>query len=282
MNSVPFRARYIAVPPALTTVTLFLSTIVHGNQAPQTKPTFDVVSVKRNTSGTARSRVGADGVRPNLVRFVATNAPARSLLLYAYPQLLSNQIVGAPAWIDTDRFDVEGKPATPVSPDQLRLMLVTLLEDRFVLKANFESRELPIYRLVSTSRPKIVRSVDQTAPPSGQPVRAGQSLPRGAAGMRAEAGGTVLEGMAVPISSLVGLLQTQVSRQLVDGTGLTGLFDFTLQLSPETAGPSLAPGDHAFPSVFSAVEQQLGLRLESSRGPVDVLVVTSMQKPSDN
>jgi Protein of unknown function (DUF3738) len=138
-----------------------------GSQTPPTqKPSFEVVSVKLNRSG-------QDGgsIRPSGDRLIATNVTLKNLLNFAFSpskgQFLNQQIIGGPAWIDTDRFDVEAKlegggPSLP--PEQLRDMLQALLEDRFQLKARRDSRELPIYNLVVTKGGGPKLSQDQTPP----------------------------------------------------------------------------------------------------------------------
>src|SRR5262245_5714603 len=115
-----------------------------------TTPSFDVTSVKINKTGTTRQSIGS-GPGPCCTRVVATNATFRMLLRYSYPTFLATEIVGGPDWVDTQRFDVEGKidaAQSPVSNDQTRLMLRSLLEDRFGLKAHLEKRDTPQYYLI--------------------------------------------------------------------------------------------------------------------------------------
>jgi uncharacterized protein (TIGR03435 family) len=255
----------------------------------QTKPGFEVASIKRNTSVDRRSRVGADGTRNNIDRFVATNASLRMLVLYAYPQLRSEEVIGGPTWIDSDRFDVEARPEhsnDPISVDKIELMLQSLLMDRFQLKAHSETKDLSIYNLVVAKYPpKIKFSEDQTPPLPPTAASPDDQLQRGAATVAPEPQGLRLAGRAVPISTLVAMLQgpAQAERRIFDKTGLSGLFDFELQFNPaiENGSQVTTQVDTGFPSLFTSI-QELGLKLESSKGPVEVLVIDSVSKPTEN
>jgi len=198
-------------------------------------------------------------------------------------------------------------------------MVQSLLEDRFKLKAHLETRELPIYNLVAAKDgPKIKRSADQTAPaiaaalpgpceppstvPPPQLPAPGSPMPRGALMMSMGPSGMTMRATATRVATMVGLLQQQLGRTVVDKTGLDGLFDFELTFSAEGlgspfgrgfpqpqslppvgagAGSASAPAPDAVPSLFTAI-QELGLKLESAKGPVGVLVVDSVEKPTEN
>jgi uncharacterized protein (TIGR03435 family) len=224
-------------------------------------------------------------------RLVGTNVTLLSLLNYAYAPaggvFLPSQIIGAPAWANTDHFDVEGKmpeaSARPPKVEEMKAALRSLLEDRFQLKAQRETRELPIYNLiVAKSGPKA--AADQTPPDPGQmfihfastgdPLPA---LPRGAARILRDPDGTTLTGTAMRMSLLVSLLQGQSDRIIVDRTNFTALFDIQVQFSPAAA----VGGDQSSPSLFTAI-QEIGLKLEPSKAPLDVVVVESVKKPSAN
>jgi uncharacterized protein (TIGR03435 family) len=269
---------------------LAMSAMPAASLTPAQKPAFEVASIKRNTSGDRRSRVGADGTRNNIDRFVARNASLRMLALYAYPHLRSDEVVGGPTWTDTDRFDVEGKPehsSDPIPLDKIQLMLQSLLAERFQLETHFEMRELSIYNLVIVKDPpKIKESEDQTPPPASTSSTPDNALERGGATVIKDQQGLILSGRAVPISTLIEMLQgpAQTERRIFDKTGLMGLFDFRLQFIPEGgSGPQVAPQvDTRFPSLFTALQEQLGLQLQSTKGPVEVLVIDSVSKPSEN
>jgi uncharacterized protein (TIGR03435 family) len=300
------------------------------SQVPTRKPTFEVVSVKPGTSGAGG--IGGD-------RFRMSGFTLRALLAYAYGQnaaLLPNQILGAPEWWERDQFSIDARAdcsAGPIGMRQVHLMVQSMLEDRFQLKAHFETRDLPVYNLVVAKEgPKIKRSEDQTeptgviggnsnpapllcpplvsadapAPPRGVFCSiAMERCPRGGSANSAVSttltiGGLLvwrLRGEAVPIATLVNSIQPNAGRPVLDRTGLAGLFDYDVQYEAEAVSPALlaeaarlragaastgatTPLDPA--SLISSGLQQLGLKLEPARAPIDVLVIDSVQKPTEN
>jgi uncharacterized protein (TIGR03435 family) len=266
----------------LLTLGLFLSLATASAQT----LTFEVASIKPNTSGRDGGSIGRRGDT-----FVTQNVPLTALLEYAYGptkgSLLKAQIVGAPEWANTDHFDIQAKsqnhaPNVPV--EETKLMLQSLLQERFQLKVNRETRDLPVYNLVLIKNgPKL--SADQTPPDPRQSfIQFASSknqlttLPRGAIRMITEASGTTLSGTAIPVSRVVSLLQGQSDRMVLDKTGFTGLFDVQLEFSPVVATPVEAESS---PSLFTAI-QDIGLKLESARAPVEVLVIDYVRKPSEN
>jgi uncharacterized protein (TIGR03435 family) len=301
------------------------------SQAPQ-KPSFDVISIKPSAPlGTGPVRIGG-GTQGD--RFSMSSASLRMLLQTAYQRAgntpLSGQlqIVGGPSWIDSDRYDVQAKAdcsGGAIPRERLQLMVQSLLEDRFRLKAHMETRELPVYHLVvGKDGPKIKRAADQTppaaalvlpgpcepassAPPPfpggrGVPFSPGSAPPRGSAFMMMGGGTMTVRAMASPLTAIVRMLQLQLGRTIVDKTGLDGLYDLEMTFSPEglespfgrgfplpppgAAGPaggasSQPTASDPVPSLFTAV-QELGLKLESTKGPVEVLVIDSVAKPTEN
>ena len=250
------------------------------------KPSFEVASIKRNLS----AREGGGG-GPRGDRFVVTNVPVRTLLSIAFRplngNLLPQQIIGGPVWLGTDRFDVEAKmPGTyPAIPfEQVQLMVQSLLEDRFQLKARRETRELPVYELVvAKGGLKMKMSEDQAAPDPKQTFMTfatgdqedTKPLPRGAMRLTTGSSDTFLSASAVQVSSLVNLLQGPADRIIIDKTNLPGLFDIHLRFFRDTTST------YDSPSLFTAI-QELGLRLESGKAPLPVVVIDSAQKPTEN
>ncbi len=266
-------------------------------QAPGT-PTFEVASIRRNTSDDPRVMIGGP---PG--RFSVTNAPLRLLIRNAY-RLQDFQVVGGPAWLNSDRFDIVAKAEGSATPDQIQAMVRSLLVERFKLVTHTETREMPIYALVPlrgdgklgealrpaaadcspAARGRGGEPAGRPAPPQpGEPIRCGMMVGPGSV----QAGGQ-------PISQLATLLAPYVSRIVVDRTGLAGAFDFTLQWTPEGLPPApaappppgggpglLPPVDPNGPSIFTAVQEQLGLKLDAQRGAVDVLVIDSVTAPTD-
>ena len=293
---------------------LALAVMPAQSQTPSTpKPSFDVASIKGNTS---RSVVWSFGPRGN--RFVAKNMTLQMLLLSAYRetddrQMVANQIDGGPNWVVTDHFDIEAKlegDGQGVPLAQMRLMVQSLLEDRFRLKAHRETRERRVYELVvAKGGPRLRLSKDQTPPAAGAQLvqlRRGagtgsgdelESMPRGTTKGSGGASGFTLLGNAVPISAFINLLQPIAGRVLIDKTGLKGFFDFRVTVKLEadpappgqsaaspTGSPISAEEQAGTPpaSFFAAFEDQLGLKLESTRAPVEVFVIDSVQKPEKN
>jgi uncharacterized protein (TIGR03435 family) len=252
---------------------------------------FEVASIKPNTAGCCTSMVWPVG------RFTATGVTLSDLLVFAYslrngPNLQKDQILGGPSWMDSDRFDIQAKPESGESKEAMQFIMRSLMEDRFQLKLHSESRELPIYNLVIVkSSLKMKLSEDQSPPNARQPapsVAGARGTQRnrtapGSYGMSSNSSGTTLEGASVPISALVSMLQGHVGRAVIDKTGLKGLFDFHVEFSPsalEVNAPELQ--QQTRPSLFSALQEQLGLKLESARGHGEILVIDHVEKPSEN
>ena len=265
----------------------------HANES------FDVASVKRNTSGDWRKSIGpAPGGR-----FLATNQTLRELMPFAFglPQMTANiRIVGGPKWIDSDRFDVVAKTNGTPSPQELSAMLRTMLNDRFKLAARTETRELPIYMLVMAKSdgaygPRLRRSdvseVDCAARRAA--VRRREPVPPPQPGKPPVCGGgrTVLgkiTGVGWSVDQLVTSLAPFAGRVVLERTGLSGLFDFEIEWTPDQL-PRQPPDDPEplridpnGPSLFTALQEQLGLKLESTKGPVDVLVVDRVERPTED
>lgn len=263
--------------------------------AQSSRPSFEVASVKRDTSAEGNASLAA---QPG-GRFVASRVALRRVIQFAYRD--NQQFIGGPDWLDTDRWDIEGKapegtvlPRAGVldiaKPDTIALMVQSLLEDRFKLKAHREMRELPLYELrVAKGGPKVKLSEDQTPPDAllgiGGGGRRGGGLPRG--GIRPGRGDFEAQAQSMSIfATALGALYA--GRPVVDQTGLKGLYDIQLQWTSDPGlnaniGPGGAPpAAPAGPSLFSALEEQLGLRLESAKGPLPVLVIDSIERPSEN
>ena len=270
-------------------------------------PSFEVASIKADHSGTSFIRMGG----PDVSRYVASNVSAKMLITFAY-NMRDFQVSGGPAWINSDKFDINAKVEDSLAEQlqklprvqqqaQIRLLLQSLLADRFKLTVSHDTKELPIYALVvakSGSKLKEVPPPDAQAgsgrPPAVPPPSGANPppVPPGMFRMMIGRGGvSTLTASASPISDLVMMLSQQLGRQLVDQTGLKGTYDFTLQwtsdmglgggvlpVAPDAAGANDAGGT----SIFTALQDQLGLRLESTKGPVDTIVIDHIEEPSEN
>jgi uncharacterized protein (TIGR03435 family) len=259
---------------------------------------FEAASVRPNKSGEQGSTIR----RQPGGRLTATNMPLRALITFAY-QLQPFQLVGDPSWIRNENFDIvakmEGDPA-PVPPgqgaDPLMLAMRTMLADRFKLVVHRETREMDIYALVvarpdGTLGPKLQKTTTDCealmaarrgGPP---PVAPGPDAPF-LCGMRGTFGKLVANSM--PMSVFANTLSQRMQRVVVDRTGLPGAWDFELSFAQETPGGPLPPGvelppvDPNAPSLVTAIQEQLGLRLQSTKGPVEVLVVDGIERPTSD
>jgi uncharacterized protein (TIGR03435 family) len=255
---------------------------------------FEVTSVRPNKTGDGRVMVG---MQPG-GRFTATNVALRLLLRQAF-NVQDFQIVGGPDWIVSDRFDVIAKApdGAEFTADTMRPMLRSLLAERFKLMFHNETRDMPIYALMKARTdgklgtgltPAAIdcaaaargrRGAPPPAPPQpGQKMECGMMIGPG----RLNAGG-------MPLSNLATALAPQVGRIVLDKTELTGNYDFELTYAPEAigsvGGPALLNGgpvavDPNAPNLFTALQEQLGLKLDSQRGPVDVVVIDRIEQPA--
>ena len=272
---------------------------------------FEVVSVKPNSGGPGPTmmRIQAGG------RFTATNVTVRNLITNAY-RMQPFQIVGGPSWLTSDHFDVIAKAPSELAdpfageqtlqgPTQLQLMLRAMLADRFNLKVHTESREQPIYALVLARSDaklgaKLTRSTtDCRALMAAGRGRAGEPPQMPAFGQPMVCGMRIGPGSfsagSVTLAQVASSLSNLVTRTVIDRTGLEGNFDLDLAYTPDQM-PSRAPGtapdqpilangiaiDPNGPSIFTAIQEQLGLKLESTKGPVDVLVIDSVDHPTED
>ena len=266
-----------------------------GQSAPGAAPTFDVASIKPNRSG-------GGGIDIRFLpggRFVAANIFARELIRIAYqmPQLLN--VVGGPAWLDGDRFDVEATAGGTPSVEQMLPMIQMLLAERFKLVAHVETRPLPVYALVLARRDgsrgaqlrPFVGQCAITQLPSGGPPAAPSLDGAVHCGLHFESvntNGMRVTGEGATIEQLTKWMPLHVYRTVIDRTGLMGRFDLQFEFTrrgpgrledPATAGQ---PAADSGTSIFTAVEEQLGLELDSQTAPLDVVVVDSVERPTAN
>ena len=260
-------------------------------------PRFEVASIKLNTGDRSGMRVR---VLPG-GGLMSQNAPLQMLMQNAYT-LQAFQIVGGPAWMQSEGYNIEAKgDGKPASQAQVFLKLRALLEDRFQLKYHRETRELPVYALtVAKNGPKL-------PPPKEGSCMAGDlfAQPRPAPGQRpvpacgniavmGEPSGVRMQGGQAPMAELTRILAMVMGRPVIDRTGIKEKFDVDLHFAPDQslAGlPPMGPRDPNLPAasdpteppqIFSAIQEQLGLKLESAKGPVEVLVIDHVERPSAN
>ena len=241
-------------------------------QTPAAHSEFEVASIKRNVSGDL-----SRAMRPGIGRLSISNMTPRDLLMVAY-QVRDFQISGGPSWIDSENYDIEAKTDSNTPARQMaEPMLQALLEDRFKLKVHRETKELPVYVLtVAKNGLKIQPAKEGSCitPEPGKPPAPGQRQSafcgfhvtgRG----RYDATHTSVPALATDLSSVL-------RRTVVDNTALAEAFDVHLRFAAEDSADSTSP------SIFTAVQEQLGLKLESGKGPVEVLVIDQVERPSEN
>jgi uncharacterized protein (TIGR03435 family) len=229
----------------------------------QTAPvSFDVATVRQHVGVSDSSRTS---LRPG-GRIEAENVSLLRMIVAAY-EVTEQQVVDAPAWVEQLRWDLQAKAEglpEKAQPEQVLPLLQGLLAERFGLRVRREKRPMPVYRL----------TVD----------KAGAKLPRAAtegtdsASTRNTEKGMKMEAQRMGMARFAQTLSRRSGRTVVDQTGLPGRYDFTLEWTPETA----AVVENAGPSLFTAVREQLGLRLEAGREPVEVLVVEAVERPAEN
>jgi len=239
------------------------------------KPEFIVATIKPSRPDAPR---GGYGFRGQDV--TTTNVTVNWMIKLAY-NMHAHQIIGGPAWLDSAKYDTVGRPDTPGQPsrDQMKLMIQKLLADRFQLKFHIEKRELPVYAMVvlKTGAKITVSAGDPNAFP-------GIGFGQGPGVLSLVGRNTTLDGVAN------GLQSNVLDKPVVNQTGLTGRYDFLLRFTPDATQVAnfggLAPGNPADPDappdIFLAFQQQLGLKLESTKAFVDVIVIEKIERPSEN
>jgi uncharacterized protein (TIGR03435 family) len=230
-------------------------------------PSFEVASIKRSAHGGQESLVAQPGGG-----LTGTSIPLRFLIRTAY-QLQDDQILGGPEWISAERFDLTAKPEGNAPLTRLVPMLKALLAERFKLAVHIEQRELPIFTLVALpGNGRRAPGLRATACPAPD---IDLSRPERCANISQGRGRLTLRGM--PLSQLLPFLAPAVNRTIVDKTALDGRYDIDLTWTPELS--STAP---EAVSIFTALQEQLGLKLESTKGPVEVLVIDHVERPTEN
>ena len=241
------------------------------------KPQFEVATVRPNTSGESGASIGA---RPG-GRLNGTNQTARNLIRNAF-NLQPFQMIGGPDWMDSDRFDLVAKAADAdldakgmLTNQGFMLRLQSLLEDRFKMVTHWETRELPVYALVVAVEGKLGPALKVHTGDCDR-ARAANTPPTAKCGTRMNVTptGAQVSGVGIPMLTFARNLAGTTGRNVVDKTGLSSGYDFELTFIPDQTA------DTTGPSLFTAIQEQLGLKLESQRAPVDVLVIDRLERPT--
>jgi uncharacterized protein (TIGR03435 family) len=257
-------------------------------QPPVDKPPrleFEVASLKTNQSGgPGYSIVPLPGGK-----LQATNINLKRLIAVAY-SMTDFQIFGNLRWLETQHYDMDAKAPGPATVPELRLMLRSLLGDRFKLKVHTETRELPRYALVPAKAGTPAGGPGLTESPNGDCAASASpqaALPNGTLCGIVNQGLGRINGNRGRVLQLCDRLTTLLGVTVVDETGLKGIYDIAVTWTPDPTLEHLPPGyevpsDASGPSLFTALQQQLGLKLVGGKGPVEVLVVDSAEKATEN
>ena len=299
--AVPAGMLALAVPIA---VGIILPPVTRAQSAPAPTPKFEVVSIRPCEQAPTDRRLGASA-SPG--RFTSECSSVAALIQLAYIRFANGYlneassvpvaISGGPAWINSERYTINAKPADNASPETIQgPMLQALLEDRFKLKSHRETKDVPVYDLtVSKGGPKL------------QPAKEGSCLAQALRARRArgddsvptvtycgdllrKGANTVADFHEVSLSDFSKVFGTFVDRPIIDKTGIAGRFDVHLEFAPDQAtprlgernGPPAALDSDSGPSIFTAIQEQLGLKLNPAKGPGEFLVIDSVERPSEN
>ena len=247
-------------------------------------PTYDVVSIKQNKSGSGGWSMSAVSAS-----FKGTNLTIVDLVMNSYDLTSDDLIYGLPGWTRSAHFDIYAKIVNPdmkqidnLTDEQREAMILAILKDRFHFQAHLETKTLPVYDLV------VAKGGAKFTGGNGPDAVTAAALAKRniTVGGMVTYNGEITAG-AMPLSSLVFNLTGVVGRTVVDKTGLTGKYNFELKWTPEhgvqaSADNGQADAENSAPSIFTALQEQLGLKLQSSKGPVETLVVDHIEMPSEN
>ncbi|WP_263355909.1 TIGR03435 family protein [Acidicapsa ligni] len=242
-------------------------------------PVFEVAAIKPNHSGSGNSNSDTDkGL------FTATNVSLKGLMQYEAYDIPPSRILGGPKWLDSARFDIQAKTDETVTDRlqkldheqnrlQTRAMFQQFLADRFQLRVHWETRELPVYALVATKNGAKLQPTKDTSGNSGTSTNGNGSSMK-------------FTATAVTLAQLTQALTSEAARDLgrevIDKTGIAGKYDVSLNWTHDTSTAPDGSAQDSSISIFTAIQEQLGLKLESTKGPVQVLVIDHAEMPSEN
>jgi len=251
----------------LQSFVLSLIAVLSGGSTSAQPPAagYEVSSIRPNKTGDLIFRITPSGNR-----FVARNANLFTLIQYAYLREVS-KVIGGGAWTKSERFDVEATAPRALSNDQHRRMLQELLADRFRLETRRETRLMPVYELSAIrGASKLKKSTCSNSPSQDPCGTYGGFL------------GTIT-GHAATLDVLAGALTGITGRNVLNKTGIQGTYDFNLSWTPEAAiGPGGTNANDEETSIFTAVREQLGMKLTSAIGPVVTLIIVDARRPESN
>jgi uncharacterized protein (TIGR03435 family) len=260
--------RLCLLASAIVSTVNLVADLARGQTAAPARIEFEVASVKLANPD---ARGGGIKAMPGGQRYVATNVPVRLIFRLMY-RLTEKQVAGGPDWFNTERYDIDARADHPYNLDDLHVMFQNLLADRFKVQFHKEPKELPFYALM----------VDK----AGSKMKLNQTpqdfeIPFNCSGFGR------CRGTRIPMGYFCWTLSGFLDRPVIDKTGLDKYYDFELHWLPELpAGVSkdqIPPGtDLDGPTIFTALKEQLGLKIEAQKGPVDIYVIDHAEKPGEN
>lgn len=261
---------------------LILPPVILG-QLPNASPSvrFDAVSIKENRSGIER---GGVEIPPQSDRIVVSNAPMYRIIAFAFDRQRNDLIEGLPEWARSERWDIQAKVAdediatfTQLSFVQKKMMLQTVLADRCEMRAHLAKKEVPVYALEVRKEGLRMHASEASEAASAS------------SGWNITVKKGEIHGRAVPMAALLYALSgVSLDRQVIDKTGLEGLYDFDLLWTPEDVAEAHSGsndkglGEPLAPSIFTAIQEQLGLRLFATKAQVKAVIVDHIERPSSN
>jgi uncharacterized protein (TIGR03435 family) len=279
----------IALVLVVTPTTGTVHSRTQSTKTPSPAMEYEVATIKTYRPGGPESegmaRVGISNTDDG---FSAAGFTVKMLVQFAYGVPQDYQISGGPDWVKSDKFEIDAKMDTSVaeelkklSPDERnsmrQKMLQALLADRFKLAIHRETKELPVYTLIiAKNGPKFQETHPDDAVPNAP---GGRGEPKKKDGMMVgfDAGMLTMNAKGIRISELIRNWSISLRRPILDKTGLTGKYDCTLRWAPDTG-----PSDSNDPSLITAIQDQLGLRLESGKAPVEIFMIDHIERPSGN
>jgi uncharacterized protein (TIGR03435 family) len=264
---------------AFTITAALPSALAQQPAAQKPLPAYDVVSIRPNNSLSGSTRMSTN---PGILNF--TNVTLKQMLSYAYG-IREGLIDGLPGWAESAHFDVSAKVVDPdlqvlkdMTREQRSAMVIPILADRFGVRVRTETKQLPVYELVLIKGgPKFKEYVP---PPGETPVKGPNMASSGMINIH----NFDMTATGVPMTSLAETLSRQVDKTVIDKTGLAGRYDLELKFTPDNArmnGTAVEPTDAA-PDIYTALQEQLGLKLVAAKGPVATLVVDQVKQPTEN
>jgi len=285
--------RHSSRAAAVTLAVAIVAAIVPVTHAQTPARTFEATSIRRNPP---RDALPIAVVRGD--RFIAPGTTVRDLIRVA--NLVEEiQVTGGPAWVESERFAIEASTGPGITAEDARAMIRAMLADRFKLKTHTEKRDLQGFSLIAVRgntndrRPSGADCAPLRSPagipappPPPPPPSGGQVLPLTAGTALSKCGAALgpfwFSARAISFEQFATLLSRTIRRPVVDRTNLTGAYDFDLTFAPESPTPSPIPVPADAPSIFTAVQEQLGLKLDPQRVPTDVIVIESVERPTEN